>query len=122
MLDRFPCLELLDISWSDNVTDVGLAAIARKFSNLKSLNLSFCRGIQSEGLVGVIGSKSLMSLNLLDLRGCVLVTDVVVGAISVETMPELRLLDVRDSGIHVIDEKIAVELPLLRVVTYALLN
>ncbi len=121
-MDRFIHLQLLDVSWSDNVTDSGLAAIATKLTNLKSLNLSFCRGVQSQGLVGVIGSKNLLKLKLLDLRGCVLVTNVVIGAISAETMPELRLLDVRDSGICYIKKKIAVELPLLHVVTYALLN
>ncbi len=66
-----PDLHLLDLGYSDKITDAGLVHVSR-MSTVTRLSLMACPGVTDEGLRNLQGMKNLQQL---DLRGCPRITD-----------------------------------------------
>ncbi|KAI3696481.1 hypothetical protein L1987_79498 [Smallanthus sonchifolius] len=64
LLSQLPNIEILDLSWLINVTDISLLAIGSKCFNLKEIYLSGCEAITAEGLLAFSGHEVLKRLVL----------------------------------------------------------
>ncbi|KAI3816774.1 hypothetical protein L1987_16478 [Smallanthus sonchifolius] len=64
LLSHLPNIEILDLSWLINVTDISLLVIGSKCLNLKEIYLSGCEAITAEGLWAFTGHEALKRLVL----------------------------------------------------------
>ncbi|GAB2233084.1 hypothetical protein Droror1_Dr00002299 [Drosera rotundifolia] len=90
-ISLLPHLRVLDLCGAQNLSDEGLASIA-KCKKLVSLNLTWCICITDAGVLAV--AQNCTSLNLLSLFGIVGVTDKSLEALSSSCGSTLETLDV----------------------------
>ncbi|RWS15146.1 F-box/LRR-repeat protein 14-like protein [Dinothrombium tinctorium] len=83
-------LEYLGLQDCQKLTDEALRYISVGFSNMKSINLSFCSGITDVGLKHL---STISQLNELNLRSCVNITDAGIKYLS-DAGLKLRSLDI----------------------------
>ena len=75
----FPEIEILNVSWNNNITDTGL----KKFKNLKYLNAGLCQNISDNGLVNMKQLQELYIQNNKNITG-----------IHFKKMKQLKILDI----------------------------
>lgn len=83
----YPMLQALDLSGCYQITDGGLASLA-KLDHLKALHLAGCREVTDQGLVLL---APLPHLQALDLSGCYQITDL--GLALLAKLQQLQTLD-----------------------------
>jgi predicted transcriptional regulator len=87
LVEAYPMLQTLDLSGCYQITDKGLASLA-KLEHLQTLHLSECREITDQGLVLLVPLPHLQALNL---SGCYQITDQ--GLTLLAKLQQLQTLD-----------------------------
>ena len=90
LVQRFPNLKHIDLSYCDNVTDGGLEAVAAGCPDLQHLGLRWCKKVTNGGLQAI--AARCPKLQHLDLFGCENVTDGGLTAIR-DGCPNLQYLN-----------------------------
>ena len=85
-----PQLEVLDVSWCDNLEATGLKAIIKRCPKLKDLRAGEVRGFQNTSVASLLFKTN--NLERLVLRGCVELTDEALEVIFHGVEPEVDIL------------------------------
>ena len=90
ILHHLKSLKVLDLSWHEDITDVGMSYIS-KITSLRSLSLRFCNKITDDGISYL---RLLPFLEVLDVSVCELLTDLTL--ITFRSFPSLKVVHVNE--------------------------
>ena len=92
-LVKCPKLKGLNLTWCQNISEVGIIALAENCNKLTTLNLSFCYKITDTGLTAL--AVNCPNLTTLNLSWCGKITDTGLTALA-ENCNKLTMLDLRE--------------------------